>query len=102
MLTESVIISMIENREAEIVLLQAELDSIDKAKIDSIIEGKRKASTILVRADGLSIVISKKDARHYERTISWYDGRKGEVIALNDRGTIRTWKIWLYNYVEGK
>jgi tetrahydromethanopterin S-methyltransferase subunit G len=70
-----------------------------KSEIRKHIEVKEKrGSTILIRPDGLAIHITKRNSRHYERTVSWYDtekNRKGDKITSSSRDSISYWKLWL-------
>ena len=80
--------------EDEKIELDAEIAEIESNLRKSIVVTEKRGSKILTRDDGLAIHITSKDAR-WEKTVTWYDGKKGEVITKGDRSGINTWRLWL-------
>jgi len=97
--------SLITSIERQIQTKQDELNTLRESLAEeksilarSVTVTRRKASTVLSREDGLSIVVSAPNNSHRERTINWYDGKKGQEIENNSRTNIREWSIWLAQY----
>ena len=92
------IVRQIQTKQDELDALREMLAEEKRILISNIVVTRRKASTVLSREDGLSIVVSAPNATHRERTIFWYDGKKGQEIERNSRMNIREWSIWLAQY----
>ena len=83
-----------EEIEDEKIELDGKIQEIESLLRKSIVVTEKRGSKILTRADGLAIHITSKDTR-YEKTVCWYDGKKGEVITKGDRSGVNTWRLWL-------
>ncbi len=85
-----------DETEAILAKIDAEIKKEEKRLKSGVTSNVRKASTVLTAKNGLQIVVSKKNARHYERTVHYYrDNKRAELITGNDRDSINFWKLWL-------
>lgn len=97
--------NILERKRKELQILQAEITELEakyrkvrnlKRKTITVIN--RKASTVLQREDGLSIVVSKTKNAHGEVKVHWYNGKKGELINGYSRQYLDSWKDFLIEF----
>ncbi len=85
-----------DETKAILAEIDAEIEKEEKRLKSGVTSNVRKASTVLTAKNGLQIVVSKKNARHYERTVHYYrDNKRAELIAGNNRETVNFWVLWL-------